>query len=458
MTKTFEFSSELPTSAANAYNWHARPGAFERLLPPWDHTRILEQTGTIESGRVVLDVPLGPLHQRWVAEHGDAKVGLEFRDRQVEGPFESWTHTHRFESLGPTRSRMLDQVEYQLPFGAAGELAAGAVAHRLSRTFRYRHRTLADDLGALSLYGPPASRTIAITGATGMIGRTLIPFLTTAGHRIRRVTRRPAGPEDIGWDPATGRLDPNSLEGVDAVIHLAGESIAGARWTDEQKRKILESRVKGTRLIAETITRLKRPPRVLISASAIGIYGDRGQEMLTEQSGIRTGPDTFFVERVGHAWEACTEPAERAGIRVARTRFGIILTPAGGALPEMMRPFQFGIGGRMGSGEQYMSWIGIDDVIGAIYHALVIESVSGPVNVTAPNPVTNAEFSQTLAQVLHRPALFPVPPAALRLVVGEMADELLLASARVIPERLRESGYRFRFTGLEETLRHVLGR
>jgi uncharacterized protein (TIGR01777 family) len=383
---------------------------------------------------------------------------MEFRDRQVEGPFESWVHSHRFEPVGAARSRMVDHVDYQLPYGAAGELAAGAVTARLSRMFRYRHRTLADDLAALSLYGPPAGRTIAITGATGMIGDALIPFLTTAGHRVRKVTRGKAGPGDISWDPAAGRLDPAALEGVDAVIHLAGESIAGARWTDEQKARILDSRIKGTTLLAETMARLKRPPRVLLSASAIGIYGDRGQEMLTEQSGIRTGPDRFFVERVGHAWEACTEPVERAGIRVVRARFGIILTPAGGALPPMMKPFQFGVGGRMGSGEQYMSWIGIDDVVGAIYHALVIESLNGPVNFTAPSPVTNSEFCETLAHVLHRPNLFPVPPAALRLAVGEMADELLLASARVIPERLRESGYRFRFAGLEEALRHVLGR
>jgi uncharacterized protein (TIGR01777 family) len=456
MTKTFEYSSELPASAANAYNWHARPGAFERLLPPWDQTRIVEQHGTIEQGRVVLEVPFGPFRQHWVVEHHDGKVGLEFSDRQIEGPFQSWEHTHRFDSLGPTRSRLVDHIHYQLPFG--GEIAAGTVEHRLSRTFRYRHRTLNDDLGALNLYGPPAVRTIAITGATGLIGQALIPFLTAAGHRVRKVTRGRTGPEDINWDPAAGRLDPASLEGVDAVIHLAGESIAGARWTEEQRRKILESRIQGTTLLAETLATLRRRPKVLISASAIGIYGDRGQETLTERSGIRTGPGTFFVERVGHAWEAATEPAERAGIRVARTRFGIILTPAGGALPEMMRPFLLGLGGRLGTGAQYMSWIGVDDVIGAIYHALMIESLDGPVNVTAPTPVTNAEFSTTLARVLRRPALFPVPPAALRLVVGEMADELLLASARVIPERLRESGYRFRFTDLEETLRHVLGR
>lgn len=458
MTTRFELSTELPSPAAAAYAWHGRPGAFERLIPPWDDVKVVERSGGLENGRVVLDVPVGPTRQRWVAQHQGGTPGLEFVDRQVEGPFASWVHTHRFEPLDLARCTMLDRIDYQLPFGAAGQIGAGSVRHRLERTFRYRHRTLRDDLTAIALYGPQISRTVAITGATGLIGRALIPFLTAAGHRVRRVTRTSSQPDDIIWDPASGRLDPAALEGIDAVIHLAGESIADTRWTEGQKRKILESRVKGTTLLAETLAGLRRPPSVLISASAIGIYGDRGDEILTEASALRAGRDALFVEQVGHAWEAATEPAERAGIRVARNRFGIILTPAGGALPPMMTPFLIGLGGRMGSGRQYMSWIGIDDVIGGIYHVLVTDSIRGPVNLTAPTPVTNAEFSDTLARVLHRPALFPVPPAALRLVAGEMADELLLASARVIPERLRDSGYRFRFTDLERTLRHVLGR
>ena len=458
MSRTFEQSTELPASSEAVYAWHARPGAFERMVPPWDAVRVVERTGGLENGRLVLEVRIGPLRQRWVAQHRSGTPGLEFVDEQVEGPFASWVHTHRFEPLGPARCRLLDRIVYELPFGAAGELAAGAVAARLGRTFRYRHRTLADDLAALARYGTPAPRTIAVTGSTGLIARSLLPFLTAAGHRIRRVVRSGPGPEDILWDPAAGRLDPGALEGVDAVVHLAGESIAGARWTEEQKRRILDSRTRGTTLLAETLGRLRRPPRVLVSASAIGIYGDRGDELLTERSGLRTGPGTFFVEQVGHAWEAATEPAERAGLRVVRARIGIILTPAGGALPAMMPLFLVGFGGRMGSGRQYMSWIGIDDVVGGLYHALLTESLRGPVNLTAPNALTNTEFTETLGRVLHRPTLFPVPPAALRLVLGRMADELLLSSARVVPERLRASGYVFRHTDLEGALRHVLGR
>lgn len=458
MSRTFEYSSDLPLSAGAAYDWHTRPGAFERLLPPWDKTRVLERTGDLQQGRVVLEVPIGPVTQRWVSEHQGGTPGVEFVDRQVEGPFASWVHTHRFEPRGTTASRMLDRVVYDLPFGAAGDLAAGSVGHRLRRTFAYRHRILADDIAAAARYGPVRPRTIAITGATGLLGGVLIPFLTTQGHRVRIITRRPAKGDDIRWDPAAGKLDPATLEGVDAVIHLAGESIAGSRWTDEQKRRILDSRVQGTTLLAQTLARLSTRPAVLVSASAVGIYGNRGDEVLTESAGVRTGPDTFFVEQVAHAWEAATEPAERAGIRVVRARIGIVLTPAGGALPPMMLPIQFGVGGRMGNGRQYLSWIAIDDVIGALYHALVTDSVRGPVNLTAPTPVTNAAFTETLAHILHRPTFFPVPEAAVRLLVGQMADELLLSGARVIPERLRESGYQFRYPDLEGALRHVLGR
>jgi uncharacterized protein (TIGR01777 family) len=454
---TVEHSSELPATAETAYAWHARPGAFERLAPPWESVRVVERSGTLEQGQVVLDVPVGPLRRRWVARHHDGIPGRQFVDEQAEGPFTRWVHTHRFEPIPPERCRLVDQIRYELPFGAAGELAAGAVARRLTRTFRYRHSVLGEDLATPARYGGPAPRTIAVTGATGLVGRALLPFLTTQGHQVRRVIRGWPGPDDIAWDPSAGRLDPAALEGVDGVIHLAGESIAAGRWTAKKRRRILESRTAGTTLLAQTLGRLARPPRVLISASAIGIYGERGDELVTERTGLRAG-GRFFVEQVGHAWEAATQPAERAGIRVVRARMGIILTPAGGALAAMLPPFLAGLGGRMGSGRQYMSWISMDDIVGALYHLLLTDTLRGPVNLTAPAPATNEEFTQTLGRVLRRPTRFPVPAVALRLVAGDMADELLLASSRVIPERLSATGYRFRHGGLEPALRHVLGR
>lgn len=455
---TVTFSTEMPAATETVWAWHARPGAMERMVPHWEHVKVLEREGIFGDGTVLFEVSIGPLHHRWKAEYRDLVPGLQFADAQIEGPFAKWIHTHRFEPVSPARCRVTDQIEYELPFGAAGELAAGSVEERINRAFRYRHSTLRDDLLSMSRHAEPGPRTILVSGATGLLAGSLLPMLTAMGFRIRRLVRGTPGVEDVQWDPARGRLDPAALEGVDAAIHLAGEPIAGGRWTDTRRRQILESRIQGTTLLAETLGRLKRPPRVMISASAIGIYGDRGDELLTEQTALRAGRDAFFVEQVGHAWEAATEPAERAGIRVARIRTGLVLTPAGGALASMLPPFQAGVGGRMGSGEQYMSWISIDDVIGAMHHILLTDSLKGPVNLTAPTPVTNAEFAHTLGEVIGRPTIVPAPAVALRLAFGEMADELLLASTRVIPERLRESGYQFRHPNLEQALRHVLGR
>lgn len=454
----FEHHSELPASAEVTYAWHGRPGAFQRLTPPWESVRVLEQTGGLEDGRLVLEVPLGPFRHRWVAEHRAAVPGREFVDEQVEGPFARWVHSHRFEPLGPDRCRYTDRIEYELPGGAFGALGAGTVQRRLERTFRYRHATLREDLEAHQRLGAPAPMTIAITGGSGLIGQSLVPMLTALGHRVRRLVRRTPCPEDILWNPAAGTLDVSALEGIDVVVHLAGEPIADGRWTETRRRRILDSRTQGTGVLAEVISQMGTPPRVLISASAIGIYGDRGAELLTEQAGLRSGPEASFVERVGQAWEAAAEPAERAGVRVARTRIGIVLSPAGGALAKMLPPFLAGAGGRLGDGTQYMSWIGIDDVIGAIYHAMLTPALRGPVNLSAPAAVTNATFTTVLAKVLHRPAIIPVSARALRLILGNLADELLLASARVMPERLSATGYRFRHLELEGALRHLLGR
>jgi hypothetical protein len=456
--RRFELETELPVSANEAYSWHLRRGALERLTPPWERVRVLERQGDLSGGTVTLEVPIGPIRQRWVARHRDAVPGRRFVDEQIEGPFASWVHAHLFEPLGTGRCRYIDRIDYEMPFAAMGKLGAGVVRAKLERVFRYRHTTLRQDLAAHHRYEGRGPQTVLVTGATGLIAQSLIPFLTTGGHRVRRLVRRAEGPDDVVWDAAAGRLDGSALEGTDAVVHLAGEPIAADRWTPEKRRRILESRTAGTTLLADTLAGLACPPRVLISASAIGIYGDRGAEALTEDTHLRTGPGTFFVEQVGHAWEAGTAPAERAGIRVVRLRIGIVLTPAGGALAQMLPPFMAGVGGRLGNGRQYMSWIGIDDVVGAIHHAIMTDSVRGPVNATGPDPVTNAEFTKALGAVLGRPALFAVPATALRLLFGELADELLLSSLRVLPERLQASGYPFRFPTLVEALRHVLGR
>ena len=270
---------------------------------------------------------------------------------------------------------------------------------------------------------------------------------------MRRLTRKtPSTAGEYRWDPAAGDVEPAALDGTDAAVHLAGETVAG-RWTADKKERILRSRVDGTRTLSEALASLARPPRVLVCASAIGYYGDRGNETLTEESASGDG----FLAEVVREWEAASRPAEEAGVRVVRLRFGIVLSPAGGALRTMLRPFRLGAGGRLGSGKQWMSWVAIDDVVGAIDHALTTDELAGVANTVAPNPVTNADFTKTLGRVLGRPTLFPVPAPALRVALGEFSQETL-SSARVLPKRLLESGYEFRCPELEPALRHVLGR
>jgi uncharacterized protein len=294
---------------------------------------------------------------------------------------------------------------------------------------------------------------VAVSGAGGLIGSAFTRRLVTDGHRVSRLVRRAAGLGEISWDPVAGRLDSNHLEGVDAVVHLAGENI-GVRWTAARKARIRDSRIQGTSVLSEALARTRRHPTVLVSASAVGIYGDRGDEILTEKSAL--GPREDFLAALGQEWENAASPARGAGIRVVHPRFGVVLSPAGGALGKMLLPFRLGLGGRMGKGSQWMSWISIDDVVGALLH-LLKEAVSGPVNVTAPEPLRNRDFTRALGRVLSRPTPFPVPAAALRLVLGEMADSTLLASTRVLPERLLGSGYRFADPDLDTALRHVLG-
>ncbi len=295
---------------------------------------------------------------------------------------------------------------------------------------------------------------ILVSGSSGLVGSALLPVLSAEGHTVARLTRpgKPPDPGNVRWDSARGRIDASALEGFDAVVHLAGENIASGRWTAAQRQRIRDSRVKSTRLIAESLAGLNRPPRALVTASAIGFYGDRGDEVLTEESAAGNG----FLPGVCQEWEAANEPAARRGIRVVKLRFGMILAGRGGALKTMLPAFKLGLGGPLGSGRQWVSWIALDDVLGVIGVALEDERLRGPVNVVAPNAVTNRDFSRSLAHVLHRPAIMSVPAFALRLALGEMADGLLLASARVSPARLQSSAYRFLYPDLEGAFQHLL--
>ncbi len=454
-TVVFEHQSNFSESRELVFEWHKRPGAFQALCPPWMDVEIAEQSGSIQSGaHVALDLPVGPFKMRWTLEHRNYVEGRQFQDVQISGPFASWKHTHMFDS---TQSGCLlkDSIEYQLPPTPMPEqLASLFLEKELKRMFDYRGDVLSHAVPLMR--NEVETMKVAVTGSRGLIGSVLAPFITTQGHQLQRVVR-PSSPRESGdvvWDPMEKVNDLSALEGVDAVIHLAGENIASGRWDADKKSKIKESRVVRTRLLSEGLAKLKKPPRILLCASAIGYYGDRGNESLDETSSGGKG----FLAELCRDWEQSTIAARESGIRVVYLRLGVVLSPRGGALAKMLPPFQFGAGGQIGSGQQYMSWIAIDDVAGAIYHCLNQEALSGPVNIVAPHAVTNAEFTKVLGHVLHRPTLLPVPDFGVRMVFGEMADELLLSSAKVKPTKLESTAYKFMYPDLDSALRHVLGK
>jgi uncharacterized protein (TIGR01777 family) len=444
-THTFSRRVNLPVSAARAYEWHERPMAFERILPPWEEVQVVTKAGGIRDGKhVELLSKIGPFTATWLVEYRDCRPGDQFRDVALRSPFAYWNHLHRFEPQSENLCTLEDSIEFVLPGGSIGQLLInGYTQHQLERMFRYRHETTASDLALQEQYKDRGMRKIAVTGGSGLIGHALIPFLSTAGHEVFSWRRQNAASyffEQLDF-PA------------DAVVHLAGENI-GERWTPAKKAKILESRVEGTRSLCRQLAELPTPPKVLICASATGYYGFRGEEILDEKSTLGQG----FLAEVVERWEAAAEPARERGIRVVMLRFGVILSPRGGALKSMEGPYRFGFGGRIGDGKQYWSWISVDDAIGAILHAIHTESLEGPVNVVTPHPVTNAEFSACLGRVLHRPAIAPFPAIAVRMLLGELGEELLLSSKRVVPAKLIAAGYQFRYPDLENALKHLLGK
>ncbi|MCB9684724.1 MAG: TIGR01777 family protein [Alphaproteobacteria bacterium] len=438
----------MPCSVEELFDWHARPGAFERLNPPWDPVRVLSRSGEgLDAGqRLELEARFGPVPVRWVTVHTACERPGGFVDEQESGPFASWRHEHRFLAEGEG-SVLEDHIRWEAPLGAVGgAVTAVTVAPRLERAFAFRHRRTHDDLVRHRGVRP---RRVAITGATGMVGTELSAFLTTGGHEVLPVSRRTG----IRWDIDRGELEAEALEGVDAVVHLAGESVASEPWSAERKRAITESRIRSTDLLCRTLAKLERKPAVLISASAVGFYGDRGEEELTEDSGSGTG----FLAEVGRAWEGATAPAEDAGIRVVHLRVGIVQSCKGGALATMLPLFRAGGGGPIGDGAQWVPWIHLDDLVGAI-HFLFDADLSGPVNSVGPAPVRQGEHAHTLGRVLSRPALVPAPRFAVSVAMGpERARELVFASQRALPRRLLDAGFRFLHPDLDGALRFELG-
>lgn len=453
---------DLPVSQELAFAYHERPGALQRLIPPWESVTIERSDGSLLPGsEVVLKSRLGPFPVRWLARHQIYEPPRRFSDIQVSGPFASWHHEHRIDTRDDADSSQLcDAVDYKLPGGPVGALLGGAKIDRmLTAMFNYRHRTTRDDLQMFADHDRSALR-IAVSGSSGMVGDCFCNVATLLGHEIVRLQRgepdrdAQVQPSSDSLFPWSSQFTASEFSGTDAVVHLAGKPIADQRWTAEIKQQILESRATQTRTLCEHLAKMETPPKVLVCASAIGIYGDRGDERLTEDS----PPGEGFLAEVGRQWEAACQPAIDAGIRVVNLRIGIAVSPTGGALQKLLLPAKLGVNGPVSNGKQWWSWVALDDVVGAIYHAIKTPSLQGPVNLVAPEAVTSGQFASDLGQVLHRPAVIPAPAPMLRLALGEMADALLLASTHVVPGKLQASGYRFRFDRLQDCLRHVLGK
>jgi uncharacterized protein len=445
------YSSVIDAPIYEVFDWHTRPGAITRLSPPWQPMHVLAEADSLQYGRAQLGLPGG---LRWVADHQpDAydpprrfvdSIGTDGLASLPVRLAVRWRHTHEFDEVGADRTRVTDRVATPVP------------AQALRAMFAYRHRQLADDIAAHRQAAEHGLRpiTVAVTGSSGLVGSALSALLSTGGHRVIRLVRRAATkPDERQWNP--DQPDPDLLNGVDAVIHLAGASIAG-RFTESHRSAIRDSRIGPTRRLAELIAKSAGGPKALICASAIGYYGyDRGEATLTEDGDRGDG----FLADVVDEWEQAATVAEDGGVRVVRVRTGIVQSPGGGTLRLQLPLFRAGLGGRLGDGHQWLSYIGIDDLVDIYHRGLWDTGLSGPVNAVAVDPVRNSDYTRTLAKVLRRPAVLPVPSLGPRVLLGEQgARELACANQRVLPARLQQAGHRFRHPGLEQTLRHLLGR
>ncbi len=474
----FERSVELPARIEESFAYHERPGALGRLIPPWEQATIKRCDGSLKPGsEVLLQTRFGLLSLDWLARHKLYDSPRMFSDKQITGPFSKWYHEHLFESMGETRTKLTDRIQFEIPFGAIGKFFGEAfVEQKLNAMFGYRHRVSYDDLvfGEALLKksgGLPSSKTVAISGSHGLIGSGVVSLLSVLGYQVIRLERptskKFASPSSLGncddshsvfkprsivWDPNQGLANSEQLNGIDAVIHLAGKGIADSRWTKKTKQELVRSRIDATEILANQLALLPEPPKAFVSASGIGIYGDRSDDVCDE-----TQPASHdFLGELAKRWEQASSRLTACGTRVSCARLGIVLTPRGGALAKMLPIFRWGIGGRLGSGKQYWSWIDYQDAVSAFVWLALNPECLGSYNLAA-GAVTNQVFTKELSKVLARPAWMPVPAFAIRAAMGEMADGLLLNSTRASGEHLLETGYPLRQNVLGLALRDMLG-
>ena len=455
----YVYESNFPAAVEDLFAYHENPVALQRLIPPWENCTILDKSGGIENGgKVTLQLRFGPLKAQWVSRHESFERNRQFSDIQVKGPFSSWKHTHAFRSTGQHTSTLKELIQFKIPLGSLGHhLAYSGIRKRLNRMFTYRHAVTQNDLNHLGTYRRHSKSRVVITGGNGLIGSELAVFLKLQGHEVKILSRsgrsRVFGIPGVRWNPDDGFIDRAALGNVDCWVHLAGENLSEGRWTDKRIQALKDSRVKVTQFLVDFLGQEENPPHTFISASGTGFY-ESGEGDRTESSRLGRG----VLAEICDAWESASEKLEELGVRRVILRTGVVLSQKGGALAKMLPIFKLGIGGPLGKGDQYWSWIAMDDLV-RIYDAAIQDSqFVGIYNAVAPSAVTNRKFSKTLGSVLHRPVVMPVPKVALKTLIGPMAEEALFASHKVIPDRLqREQKFEFLFPKLGSALSHCLG-
>lgn len=464
---TFEHSAVFAQSPEALWDYYDSGGAFQRVMPEWDNLDP-DRVGSLRDGeRTEFTMSIGPLRRKWVAVHHDVEPGVCFSDLMETGPMAHWDHHHRFERTASGGTKVTDRVDWRLPLHPITVLSAPiTVTRRLERMFRFRTIRTQRDMDRIAEHSDAGHLRVLVSGSSGLVGTQLCAFLRTAGHEVVTVHRSTSGETKsesggsggqyrrVLWNDRTGEIISGTLDGFDAVVHLAGAGIGDKRWSSQRKADLRDSRVVPTRNLVRALAGCEHPPEVFLCASAIGWYGDRGESGVDEYSDPGTG---FLAELCTH-WEAEADEAATAGMRVVKVRSGIVTTSSGGALSRLLPPAKFGLGGPIGRGRQYQSWISLDDEVHAIHHLLLTRGAEGAFNLTAPTPVPQREFARVLGRVLRRPAVMPLPPAALELAFGEMGRSLIIEGQRVLPTRLGESGFRFSHETLEECLRDSLGR
>jgi uncharacterized protein len=459
--KRVRFEQALPCSARALFDYHAEVGAFDRLTPSWEDVEVVQPLVALRDDEVVvLKAKLGPVPLTMCAVHSEVKVPTAnteggFVDEQQGGPFAHWRHQHRFVPDGADVCRLIDDIEYSLPsLPFASLVAGGYVAARLERMFRYRHDITKHDVRLRGRWGAKRLR-IGITGMRGLVGAELARLCRVLGHEVVPFERTTATstPHAIAWNPDAGTIDVQAASGLDAVVHLAGENIGDGRLDQTKLERIHRDRTQHASGLRTALLRCAQPPKVFVGASAIGYYGDRGDDVLTENA---PAGDNAFAHLCSD-WEASMTSDAPAIMRTVVLRVGIVLSPRGGALAKVLPLFRAGLGGPIADGNMWMPVIGLDDLADILARAIHEESMKGTYNAVGPEPVTNAQYTHLLSQLLHRPAILPVPAAALRAATGLLADQAVLASARVIPQRLLDEGHVFRHSTARAALAHGLG-